>query len=214
MSPWRKAASWISRGAWRTSMISPLTSSIQTRGFWSIIEGVDHSGSMGYMPNRSRICFDLACMVEELNAKYSQIWLAARWGVWEESKRKLTIPNAWMIPHAQVGALPPTSGEGRLRHKVAVSSRQRCRYSSFKYVRQNASVRWVISSKRACMSLGTCCEVLRFGIASSFSCHCSAETLLTANEPAAAEQQTTCSARSRRAIRHAAGHAAAISQNW
>src|SRR6266699_7262337 len=101
MSPRRNAASWISLGAWRTSMISPLTSSIQMRGFLSIIEEVDQSGSMGYMPNRSRICLDLACMVEELSSKYSQIWLAAIWGVWEESKRKLTIPNAWMIPQAQ-----------------------------------------------------------------------------------------------------------------
>src|SRR5436189_1723556 len=105
------------------------------------MDGVDHSGSMGYMPNRSRICFDLACMVEELNAKSKQIWLAARWGVWEESKRKLTMPRAWMIPHAQVRTLPCTSGEARLRHKVAASSRQSCKYSSFKYLRQNASVR-------------------------------------------------------------------------
>src|SRR6266704_898955 len=131
--------------------------------------GVDQSGSMGYIPNKSRICLDLACMVEELTSKYFQIWLAAIWGVWEESKRKLTIANAWMIPQAQTVALPRTSGDGRLRHKVAVSPRQSCRYSSIKYVRQNASVRWVISSKRACMSLGTCCEVLRFGIASSCS---------------------------------------------
>src|SRR5437660_11262005 len=105
------------------------------------MEGVDQSGSMGYIPSRSRICLDLACMVLELKAKYSQIWRAARWGVWEESKRKLTMPTAWMIPQAQVGALPCTSGEGRLRHKVAVSSRQSCKYSSFKYLRQNASVR-------------------------------------------------------------------------
>src|SRR5215831_14938172 len=91
MSPLRKAASWISRGAWRTSITSPLTESIQIKGFLATIEGVDPSGSIGYMPNRSRICLDLACMVEELSPKYSQIWLAARWSVWEESKRKLTM---------------------------------------------------------------------------------------------------------------------------
>ena len=50
---------------------------IQMRGFWSTIAGVDQSGSMGSMPNRSRICLDFACMVEELSAKYSQISLAA-----------------------------------------------------------------------------------------------------------------------------------------
>src|SRR5712692_2162523 len=124
---------------------------------------------MGYMPNRSRICFDLACIVEELNSKYSQIWLAARWGVCEESKRKLTMPRAWVIPHAQVVTLPRRSGERRFRHKVAVSSRQSCAYSSFKEGPQNVEVRWVISSKRACISFGTCCEALRFGVASSFS---------------------------------------------
>ena len=31
---------------------------IQIKGFWSAIEGVDQSGSMGYMPNRSQICLD------------------------------------------------------------------------------------------------------------------------------------------------------------
>src|SRR5258708_33351835 len=113
-------------------MISPLTSSIQISGFWSTIAGVDHSGSIGYIPNRSRICFDFACIVEELRAKYSQIWLAAMWGVCEESKRKLTMPSVWMIPHAQVVALPAASGDGRLRHRVAVSSRQRRAYSPFK----------------------------------------------------------------------------------
>jgi hypothetical protein len=50
---------------------------IQMRGFWSTIAGVDQSGSRGYMPNRSRICLDFACMVEELSSKYSQISLAA-----------------------------------------------------------------------------------------------------------------------------------------
>src|ERR1700688_2962056 len=79
-------------------MSSPLTSSIQTSGFWSIIEGIDQSGSIGYMPNRSRICLDLACMVEELSSKYSQIWLAAMWGVCEESKRKLTIRSRMNDP--------------------------------------------------------------------------------------------------------------------
>jgi hypothetical protein len=29
-------------------------------------------------------------------------------------------------------------------------------------------VSWAISSKRACMSLGTCCDGLLFGIAASF----------------------------------------------
>jgi hypothetical protein len=33
-------------------------------------------------------------MVEELNSNYSQIPLAAMWGVCEEAKSKLTIPNA------------------------------------------------------------------------------------------------------------------------
>src|SRR5947207_5050491 len=98
MSPWRKAASWISLGAWRTSMISPLTESIQIKGFLSIIEGIDQSGSMGYMPNRSRICLDLACIVLELRSKYSQIWLAAMWGVWVESKRKLTMRSRMNAP--------------------------------------------------------------------------------------------------------------------
>src|SRR5579859_2623526 len=119
--------------AWRISMISLLTSSIQMRGFLSTIEGVDQSGSMGYMPIRSRICLDLACIVEELRPKYSQIWLAAIWGVCEESKRKFTIPRAWTIPQAHVSALPRASGEGRFRHRVAVSSRYNCAYSSFKY---------------------------------------------------------------------------------
>src|SRR5258707_6151508 len=114
-------------------MISPLTSSIQIRGFLSTMDGVDQSGSIGYMPNRSRICLDLACMVEELRLKYSQIWLAAMCGVCEESKRKFTIPRAWTIPQAHVAALPRTSGEGRFRHSVAVSSRHTCAYSSFKY---------------------------------------------------------------------------------
>src|SRR5260370_37329527 len=113
-------------------MIRPLTSSIEISIFLSIIDGIDQSGSIGYMPNRSRICLDLACIVEELSSKYSQIWLAARLGVCEESKRKLTIPTAWMIPQAQVVALPRIRGEGRFRHRVAVSSRQSCLYSSFK----------------------------------------------------------------------------------
>src|SRR5215469_7210491 len=86
-------------------MISPLTSSIQTSGFWSTIAGVDHSGSMGYMPNRSRICLDLACIVEELSSKYSQIWLAAIWGVCEESKRKLTMRSRMNDPTGPDGGL-------------------------------------------------------------------------------------------------------------
>src|SRR5205807_9085695 len=98
-------------------MMSPLISSIQMRGFFSTIEGIDQSGSMGYMPMRSRICLDLACMVEELSSKYSQIWLAAMCGACEESKRKFTIPNAWIIPQAQVLVLPRISGEGRFRHR-------------------------------------------------------------------------------------------------
>src|SRR5215472_16958708 len=114
-------------------MISPLTSSIQMRGFWSTIEGVDHSGSMGYMPNRSRICFDLACMVLELSPKCSQIWLVAMWGVCDESKRKLTRRERMDDSAGERRvALPRTRGEGRLRHKVAVNSRLSWAYSSFK----------------------------------------------------------------------------------
>ncbi len=33
----------------RISIMSPLASSIQTRGFWSSMEGVDHAGSVGYI---------------------------------------------------------------------------------------------------------------------------------------------------------------------
>src|SRR5438876_8197143 len=79
-------------------MISPLTSSIQIRGFLSTIDGVDQSGSIGYMPNRSRICLDLACMALELSSKYSQIWLAEMWGVCEESKRKFTMRSRMNDP--------------------------------------------------------------------------------------------------------------------
>lgn len=50
----RNASFWISRGAWRTSMISPLTFSMQISGFLSTIEGIDQSGSIGYMPKRRR----------------------------------------------------------------------------------------------------------------------------------------------------------------
>src|SRR6266567_7217714 len=77
-----------------------------------------------------------------------------------------------MIPQAHVLALPRTSGEGRLRHRVAVSSRQSWAYSTFRPCWLKASVRWVISSKRACSSLGTCCEVLLLVMPASFSSQC------------------------------------------
>src|SRR5258708_27546997 len=133
ITPLRNASSWIARGAARTSTISPLISSIQIRGFLSTIDGMVHSGANGDMPKRSRICLDFACIALALSPKWSQIWLAGIWGVCEASKRKFTMPTACTIPHAQVGALPGPSGDGRLRHRVAVSWRQSCAYSSFKY---------------------------------------------------------------------------------
>lgn len=69
INPLRNACSWISRGAWRTSMISPLTSSIQISGFLSTIDGIVQSGAIGYMSKRSRICLDFACIVLELRPK-------------------------------------------------------------------------------------------------------------------------------------------------
>src|SRR6266516_401459 len=109
-------------------MISPLTSSIQMRGFLSTMDGIDQSGSIGYMPIRSRICLDLACMVEELSSKYSQIWLAAIWGVCEESKRKFTMrsrmnnptgPGVGLAPHQRRGAFS-TQGRRQLTAELRI----------------------------------------------------------------------------------------------
>src|SRR5258708_11803282 len=121
------------------------------------------------MPKRSRICLDLACMVLELSPKCSQIWLAGTCGVWEGSKRKFTMPSAWMMPQAQVGALPCSSGDGRFRARVAVNCRQSKAYSSVKYAWAKSSVSWLMLSNRACRSLGTFCEVLRLGMTASSS---------------------------------------------
>ncbi len=46
INPLRNASSWIARGAWRTSMIRPLTSSIQINGFSSTLDGSVQSGSI------------------------------------------------------------------------------------------------------------------------------------------------------------------------
>jgi len=46
IKPLRNASSWIARGAWRTSMIRPLTSSIQINGFSSTLDGSVQSGSI------------------------------------------------------------------------------------------------------------------------------------------------------------------------
>jgi hypothetical protein len=59
MSPWRNAASWISPSSLaHINNQSVDRHRIQMRGFLSTIEGVNQSGSMGYMPMRSRICLD------------------------------------------------------------------------------------------------------------------------------------------------------------
>src|SRR5260221_667505 len=92
---------------------------------------------------------------------------AAMWGVGAAAKSNFPITSAWMISHAQAGALPGSRGEGRLRHSVAVSSRHSWVYSSFRYAWLKASVSRVSSSKRACISVGKRCDVLRLGIAAS-----------------------------------------------
>src|SRR6266851_8240739 len=145
-------------------MISPLTSSIQMRGFWSTIEGVDQSGSMGYMPNRSRICLDLACMVEELSSKYSQIPLAAIWGVCEESKRKLTIrsrvddptrPGAGLASRQWRRAFP-TQGRRQLTAELRILVIQVGLTESICELGDLIETRLHV--------FGTCCDGLLFGI--------------------------------------------------
>src|SRR5712691_4305346 len=119
INPLRNATSWISPLCLAHIDDQPIDRHrIQMRGFLSTIEGIDQSGSMGYMPMRSRICLDLACMVEELSSKYSQIWLAAMWGVCEESKRKFTMrsrmndptgPGVGLASHQRRRAFPTQS---------------------------------------------------------------------------------------------------------
>src|SRR5256885_13082204 len=66
-----------------------------------------------------------------------------------------------MRAHAHVLALPPLRGDGRLRQSVAVNWRMWSLYSSFKWASLKVSVSRVISSNRACISLGTFCDVVR-----------------------------------------------------
>src|SRR5947209_14640953 len=60
-----------------------------------------------------------------------------------------------MIPAAQVLTLPFKSGEGRLRQRASVISRQSSAYSSFRCVRQNSSVISMILSYICSILAGT-----------------------------------------------------------
>src|SRR2546429_3480697 len=75
-----------------------------------------------------------------------------------------------MRAHAHVLALPPLSGDGRLRQSVAVNWRMWSLYSLFKWASLKVSVSRVISSNRACISLGTFCDVVRLDIDFSLRC--------------------------------------------
>src|SRR5450755_1872302 len=80
---------------------------------------------------------------------------AVQCGVCDLSKIKLAAPIAWTTPAAQESSLPCSNGDGLFLHSAAAASRTNCRYSSFKYWWQNASVLAVIPSNLRRIESGT-----------------------------------------------------------
>src|SRR3972149_2785102 len=75
------------------------------------------------------------------------------------------------MPHAQLVRSPFTKGVRRLRHMAAVARRAKCRYSSFRYSLQNASVSTTTASYTGCICFGTFSDlpIIAIKLASSYS---------------------------------------------
>ena len=73
INPFSYAASCISLGAFRKSIIIPFTSIIHTNGLSRSMSGVHHSGSRGMICSASRMILDFAAIVLFDNPKISAI---------------------------------------------------------------------------------------------------------------------------------------------
>ena len=102
-------------------MMKPLTDTSQAIGLSPTRLGKHQSGSIWVIFSRSRTCLDLPWPVPALMPNQLYKSLALIWGSWDESNKKLAMPMAWLMPQAQVWALPLASGEGRFRHRAAVA---------------------------------------------------------------------------------------------
>src|ERR687887_2385064 len=71
------------------------------------------------------------------------------------------------MPQAQVFRLPVARGEGRFRHRAAVTCRASWAYSSSRCARQKVSVSATMALKVACMGLGTRSDLLLVAILTS-----------------------------------------------
>ena len=119
--PRRRASACTSGDIERESTMIPAMEIIQAIGFDASSSSRQNSGSICLMCRTSRISFALLAMVlfgTPVSALRSS---PVRWGRCVRSKRKFTLPTAWMAAAAQMRKSPRTSGEGRLRASLAIS---------------------------------------------------------------------------------------------
>ena len=156
ISPFWKATTCASRGAWRMSIRNPLTFNIQTSGLSSIRLGNVQSGSKWRILSRSRIAFDFAAPLAGADAETLVNVGQLHVRLLALVSRKLTQPMVRTMPLAQAFGLPWSNGEGRLRASFSASLRQRTAYSSFRCSLQNWSIRPTMACKTSAVSSFRC----------------------------------------------------------